>query len=141
MSGELAPLITARGVPRCGPESGTPCSAVSQAGTYLGRLLADGYDFGVDGPPLLRPRALQYAVPVVGCVRVWQCARLPCTPATVFARESSPCRPMRLLTVPLARLCKRYASIDFGFLVSYRTLASVLRGALVRRDWCEEIQS
>lgn len=26
----------------------------SQSGTYLGRLLADGYDFDVDGPPMLR---------------------------------------------------------------------------------------
>ena len=29
----------------------------SQAGTYLGRLVADGYDFAVDGPPRLQPGA------------------------------------------------------------------------------------
>jgi len=41
-------------------ESPYPATAqvASQAGTYLGRLFADGYDFDVDGPPKLAPGAL-----------------------------------------------------------------------------------
>ena len=41
-------------------ESPYPATAqvASQAGTYLGRLFADGYDFDVNGPPKLAPGAL-----------------------------------------------------------------------------------
>lgn len=41
-------------------ESPYPATAqvASQAGTYLGRLFADGYDFDVDGTPKLAPGAL-----------------------------------------------------------------------------------
>ena len=45
----------------CAHVVGSPYPATaqvaSQAGTYLGRLVADGYEFDVDGPPALRPGA------------------------------------------------------------------------------------
>ncbi|KAL1530277.1 hypothetical protein AB1Y20_001189 [Prymnesium parvum] len=45
----------------CAHVVGSPYPATaqvaSQAGTYLGRLMADGYDFDVDGAPTLRPGA------------------------------------------------------------------------------------